>query len=176
MLKLIVGVFIEYYLEERYSIPLSEGMKFKGSIGLSMDNTSQGPTGNSSSNLPLNDHVVPLGSDDKVVLEKHDLSITEGFITNVQTKLYRGVSNIVGTEGITSKGISFAEAIHSVNSNHPDNTISYAISYTDEQKIKLLLKEKGIYRGKEPYDKVPLNSIRATSSKLDHKNITALSD
>ena len=177
MLKFMVGVLIEHYLEGRYFIPLFEAIgfkEFKGSIYLSIHNTSQGFTGDSSSNPSLNDlstNLIPSSPGDKVVLKKHGLSITDTFITNVQTKLYRGMSNIIGTYGITAGGISFLDAIYSVNTNYRNNALGYAY----KQKIKLLLAEKGIYRAKASYNKVPLSDIRTTTSNFDHKNITAVS-
>lgn len=136
----------------------------------------QSSTGQASTNPvsnKLSDNLITPGPGDKVVLVKYGHSITDIFIANVQTKLFRGVSDFLSTNPMPTKGVSFYHAISTVNDNHPDE----AFTSTDEEKIKILLVEKGIYNGSSPWNRLSLgNIIASTSARNNYKNITALGD
>ena len=181
LFRFLVSVLIEFFLEHKYYTPFFG--ELKGVITLNMNNNTQGHPGQGSSGQSssgqgsshltpsnLSDSLVTPSSEDRVVLEKHGYSITDTFILNVQTKLYRGVAIFIAQEDIKTRGVSFADAIRSVNSSFPN----CSFSSEDEQKIKLLLAEKGVYKGALPYDKIPLNNVTASTPKHDHKNIAIL--
>ena len=123
---------------------------------------------------PLNDlaeNLIAPGPRDQVVLQRDGLSITNTFITNVQTKLYRGVNMFITTSGgLTHRGVTFSDAINSVNNNCPD----HAFTHDDQEKIRLLLAERLIYQGALPYNKIGLHRIKAVTPRFGHQNIDAL--
>lgn len=122
---------------------------------------------------PVEENLTPPRPNDKVVLEKCGLSITDVFIGNAQTKLYRGLS-IIAEQGSypLTKWVPFTQVMAAFNNRYPD----HMFTTEDESKIRLLIVEKRIYNGNKPYDKLFLGNVIAAYKNGDTKNIKMLSD
>lgn len=97
--------------------------------------------------------------------------LTDRYVHNLQAKLYRGVQTYLGTDGMHFRGVTFHNAINSVNQHHPDN----GFSRVDVRNIRLLLAEKGIYKGNSPWYQITMHEVSATTPDLNHRNISDMS-
>jgi len=127
----------------------------------------------SSSNIvvpnQLKDNLITPGDNDRVAIEKDGFNITDTYIANTQTILFRGVS--ICTNQSQDKRVSFSQAMRAIDSHYPD----LKFSKDDWLKVKFLLKEKSIYIGKRPYNEIMLHDVLASSEANECMNIELLS-
>jgi len=177
--RFLLGVFIEYC---KGDIPLTGGLKSITSLSMTdnsqssagQSSSAQGSAGQSSSNVTqtnLANTLITPSTNDQVVLEKHGISLTGVFISNVKTKLYEGIVICGRENAMQTRRITFSLAIKAINENYPQ----HAFTESDVLKIKLLLKERGIYAGDRTYDKIKLTHVTACTKRWDKKNIDDLS-
>jgi hypothetical protein len=72
----------------------------------------------------LKDNLITPTAKDEVVLEKGGFIITDAFVSNTQTKLYRGVSVFLETKNRKNRTVNFSQAIQMVNQHYPEHAFS----------------------------------------------------
>lgn len=174
----IKGKFNSYiFKSDNINSGASQQQGSTSTISSTVPSNQQGSSSAINNTRPSNDFrqtlVEPRANDD-VAINRGGFRITYVFIGNLQNKLLRGVSinidNMV-RDNIIGGSVTFSDAIRVFNENYPD----IKITQDDRDKLKFILKEKQIYQGIHPWNKIRLDHLVASvpSKQIDH-NIRAL--
>lgn len=133
MFKFITTKVIEYLLGDKYTDHFCEGFKWDSTLKMVDNNQSSSQVTPTS----LSENLVT--PEDKVVYEKNGWSITDTFLCNTRIKLLRGARICLDEHGYRSS-VTFRQAIDAIRHHHPE----HAFSWSDEEKMKILITEKGM--------------------------------